>query len=58
MEGDREGGINLSQALIAEDVHFHLVVVDWREREEMEPTVLKETLLSTVLCEAKTRPFF
>lgn len=34
MEGDREGGLNFSQALIAEDVHFHLVVVDWGEMGE------------------------
>lgn len=31
MEGDREGGVNLPQALVAEDMHFHLIVVDWRE---------------------------
>lgn len=40
MKGDEESGINLSQGLVAEDVHFHLVMVDWREtrRVQMKPT--------------------
>lgn len=41
MQGDRERGVSLCQVFVAEDVHFHLVMVDWREtrRAHIEPAV-------------------
>lgn len=46
MKGDGESGISLSQALVAEDMHFHLKVVDWREtrRAYMEPRLLRHSV--------------
>lgn len=41
MQGDRESGVSLCQVFVAEDMHFHLVMVDWREtrRTHIEPAV-------------------
>lgn len=46
MKGDEESDISLSQGLVAEDVHFHLVMVDWREtrRAQMKPTLLRDNI--------------
>jgi len=31
MESDREGWVSLPRVIVAEDMHLHLIVVDWRE---------------------------
>lgn len=46
MQGDRESGVSLCQAFVAEDMHFHLVMVDWRENEENTLNQLCELKIS------------